>query len=382
MNEVGRRFRTWVTISALAAISSVPWRLAAAEPTELQKVLQRIMAPPQIRAVPGFSARILIAPGQSKLYDPLFMRDQAGVVWINDSGAQKGGRGGQILAIDQNGNISDVVALGRLLPLTGFDVAPASFAPYEGEIFTVSQREVGLKGAQIGYVVHRIDPTTQDSAELFCTLPPAGGLDNSGTPAVGIEGRFGPEGSPFAGKFFAATAENSTVYRVTTDRQCTPFVTLDQQKWGQASGLEFSPDGQYMLVSTLGKGTIVRVRADGVVDAQPLVRTSSPINFFGMAHAPAGFGAYAGELFVTAYARDLQKGVQELHKTDAMPPDGALYRVGAKGELKLVASGFHFPVGVHFVGKRLWVSDINGDFLGQVQRELPDGLLVEIVPSM
>ena len=51
--------------------------------------------------------------------------------------------------------------------------------------------------------------------------------------------------------------------------------------------------------------------------------------------------------------------------------------LGADGRLELVASGFINPWNVRFVGDRLWVSDINGDFI-YGKRELPDGFIVEI----
>jgi hypothetical protein len=53
-----------------------------------------------------------------------------------------------------------------------------------------------------------------------------------------------------------------------------------------------------------------------------------------------------------------------------------VYRV-ADGALQLVASGFMNPAGVRFINDKLWVSDINGDFIAG-KRELPDGFIAEI----
>src|SRR5688500_5963615 len=58
------------------------------EPRELDRVLRRVMAPPQIRTEDGFSARVLLPPGE--MYDPLFMRDHGDTVWISDDGGQIG----------------------------------------------------------------------------------------------------------------------------------------------------------------------------------------------------------------------------------------------------------------------------------------------------
>jgi len=298
--------------------------------SELQRVLDRMLASPEIRTEGGFAARVLIAPGVSKMYDPLFMHDHAGTVWINDDGGQEGDKGSQILAIDRNGQVSDVAALGRLLPAIGFDIAPASFMPYSGQIFTVSQGEIGCvgKGCDKGHIVQRIDPTTQREAETFCTLPPAGGADGKGIPSWGMEGRFGPEGSPFAGKFFAVTATNNTVYQVTSDGRCTPFVSFDAQKWGgKPFGLAFSLDGRHMLVSMLeGGGIIARVRADGTIEIEPLVRLhGKQLSLWGMEYAPAGFGDYGGQLFLAANYAGERK--QTVYQTYAMPAYGEVYRL-------------------------------------------------------
>jgi hypothetical protein len=64
--------------------------------------------------------------------------------------------------------------------------------------------------------------------------------------------------------------------------------------------------------------------------------------------------------------------------TQVVKHDGRLYRVTPTGELILIAAGFANPTGLAFLGNRLVVSDINGDFhVGQ--RELPDGFLVAVV---
>jgi len=211
---------------------------------------------------------------------------------------------------------------------------------------------------------------------VFCTLP-AAGTEMHGIAGWGIEARFGPERSAFAGKFFAVTIMNNTVYQATPDGRCTPFVTFDQQKWGKPSGLTFSLDGQHMLVSTSNErgGALVRVRADGTVETEPLVRAEQ-LYLTGIAYAPGAFGDYAGQLFVAS----IRPGKEKEQMTHAPPAYGQVYRLTPEGELKLVASGFRNPQGVHFVEHRLWVSDVNGDFIAG-GHELPDGFVVEITPA-
>ena len=63
--------------------------------------------------------------------------------------------------------------------------------------------------------------------------------------------------------------------------------------------------------------------------------------------------------------------------TQAIDADGKIYRLTLEGKTELVASGFQNPIGVRFIRNKLWVTDINGDFIAG-KRELPDGFVVEI----
>jgi sugar lactone lactonase YvrE len=203
---------------------------------------------------------------------------------------------------------------------------------------------------------------------------------NKGVSGFGADARFGPEGSPFANRFFGATIYNNTIYQLTADGGCTPFVTFDGKPWGEPAGLAFSADGQRMFVTvtkgnTLGsaepEGAVVSIAADGTVDKKPVVEgLSRPM---GMARAPASFGVYAGQLFIT----DGRKMEIPVPMTQPLTADGKLYRVTTDGKLHLVASGFVNPVGLEFVDNALWVTDINGDFIAG-KRELPDGFIVKI----
>jgi hypothetical protein len=94
----------------------------------------------------------------------------------------------------------------------------------------------------------------------------------------------------------------------------------------------------------------------------------------GMAYAPDGFGSFAGQLFVAA----LRLGQEPTRQTHAAPANGLVFRHAAEGDLELVASGFRSPLAVHFVGDRLWVSDVSADFILAPYRELPDGFVGEI----
>jgi hypothetical protein len=129
--------------------------------------------------------------------------------------------------------------------------------------------------------------------------------------------------------------------------------------------------GTTLVAAGKAEGAILSVAADGTVEAKPVAEGFARPT--GIARAPASFGAYAGQLFVT----DAGKMEIPVPMTQTLAADGKVYRVTADGTLHLVASGFINPTGVEFVNNALWVSDINGDFIAG-KRELPDGFIVKI----
>jgi hypothetical protein len=316
---------------------------APVEAEELRQLTDRLLTPPAIRTEFGFAATVLVPPGH--LYDSLFMAPQGEAVWINNGGGEEKDKGSRLLASDGLGTVSMLAGVGKLVLGTGFDVAPPGFGEFGGQIFTLAQGRVARAGATADHVVQRVDPKQGYAARVFCTLSERG---NNNTSGFGGEARFGPEGSPFAGKFYAANAADNTIYQATFDGKCTPFVTFDEW-FGSPFGLTFAADGKSMLVtvarddlvnSTAKRvGAIVRVLPDGSVADAPVVRgLTSPA---GLALAPAGLVIYAGQIFV-ADRGDTQMPAP---MTQAVAADGKVYRVTPRGELYTVASGLVNPTG-------------------------------------
>jgi hypothetical protein len=374
--------RPWTIVAAVGFLSIVmsqlyrqPFALAIPLGHEARAVIDLLLAPPSIAAEPGFSVKLLVAPGE--LYDPLFMVPRGDTVWMNDDGEESGAHGSRILEFKLNGSFSVLIGANMLLPTTGMDVAPADFGSYGGQIFTIAQPAVQMPGALANHVIQRVDPKTR-TVSAYCTLPLFGKV-GGGIAGFGVAARFGPAGSPYHGIFYAITALNDVIYAVLPDGTCKEFADLSQL--GSPAGLAFTTDNSGMLVTVSpgevtsgaaeGKGMIVRVAPDGKIDPKPVV--TGLTRPFGLAVAPAGFGKFKDQIFVTD-AGDIQIPVPG---TQALKRDGKVYRATPTGELKLVASGFVNPVGARFIGNHLWVTDINGDFIAG-KRELPDGFLVQI----
>ena len=369
-------YLSWIVFSVWV---NLLWLAPAFAAEELKQLLKQLMAVPTIQTTSGFTSKVLVPPGS--FYDPFDLHTHGSTLLVSDDGKEEGEKGGQIFRVDTTGNVSVTVGLGKLLPPIALDVAPSSFGAFAGQIFTVAfARPDAEAGFSVPNVIQRIDPTTGKVSNA-CTLP----QNAAGQPgAGGFFLRFGPESSPFAGTLFITAATNQTLYTMAPDGTCTPFVTIDIQKWGYPTGLTFTPDGRTMLVGTAqpetndpagppkrGAGKILRVSPEGVVADEPYVTgLDQPC---GMLFAPEGFGQYGGQLIVVD-SGDFNSPVP---MTQPVKRDGRLFRVTPAGELTLMASGFANPTGVAFLGDQLVVSDINGDFhVGQ--RELPDGFLVTI----
>jgi hypothetical protein len=344
---------------------------------EAAQVTGRLLAMPHIKAAPGFTADIVVPPGD--LYDPLQMVPHGDVVWVNDDGGESAKGGGRLVAVDQLGIVSVLASPDNMLPDVGMDVATENFGPFGGELFLLTQPSKGDKGLWANHLIQRRNPES-GRLEPFCTLPSAGSAGH-GIAGAGSALWFGPQQSPFGGRIFAVTTQNHMVYQATSDGKCSPFADFGQL--GLPLELTFTPDHLWMLVSVTPtsaagaldakarRGMIMKVSPKGEIDPKPMVWGLSIAG--GMAFAPPSFKWFGGQLFFT----DLGEFETPVPMTQPLKPDGTVMRLSKGGIPKLVASGFINPLHLRFIRNKLWVSDINGDFIGG-KRELPDGFIVKI----
>lgn len=355
-------------------LAGVVSTLAFAADREIDRLMKQLLAQPVPHVPSGFTARILVHPGDI-FYDPLYMLPLGDEVWVMDDGGQKGDRGSQIVVLDRQGKIKRVpVPIGKVFPLAGMAVAPQGFGSYGGQVFTVNQGGVDYPGTAADSHIQRINPRTGE-VTTFCNLPRVKADQPSGWPS---QGAFGPPGSPFAGRLFAATASNRTVYQITPDGKCVPFVTFPDHS---PAFVNFTPDGNTMLVpgfrgaivSRQG-GAVLRVAPDGKVDPEPMLEMPELIGPLVM--APEEFGPYGGQWFfcVRSFSVGRQDGPRPL--AQALAGNGVVYRLTPEGKAEVFATAFRNPIIVAFLDdKTLWVADEGHQFY---QRELPDGAIVEI----
>jgi hypothetical protein len=340
------------------------------------------LAMPQITVSAGYTARVLVPPGT--LYDPLFpVAGEGDDIWLNDDGGEEGEGGGGLYRIQSNGAVSALVPVGKIPPPTGIDRAPQSFAPYTGQVFVLAQAKTGWAGATANHIILRVDPQTWE-AHRFAELPSAG-TRNEGISGAGVDLLFGPDNTAFAGRLFGITVLNNGIYQITPDGHAQPFVVMDTARPRQPVCLTFAKVNgmDRMLVTTAngnfsprrqveGFATVTQITPDGQVLPQFLVEGLQVPS--GIAYAPAGFGSYAGDLFIADIGGATPMPVP---KDKALPRNGRIHRVDKDGKLHTFAQGFAMPLGLRFIRNRMIVCDVNGDYIGGGQ-ELADGFVVEI----
>jgi hypothetical protein len=112
---------------------------------EAQAEINALLATPIIKPEFGFTAKVLIPPGE--LYDPLFMLQRGATVLMNDDGKATDGHGSRILQVTTDGNLSVLIGADKLVPVIGIDLAPKRFGKFAGQLFALAQPTTGMKGA-------------------------------------------------------------------------------------------------------------------------------------------------------------------------------------------------------------------------------------------
>jgi len=382
--------KTFQVMFAVAACATMGFGALA---PSLANAAEAYLTPPALKASPGFTAQILVPPG--KVYDPLFVARRGDEVWFNDDGGkdEKRGTGGRIWSVDKSGQLTVVADTNLFTPITGWDFAPTSWGKDAGKVVGLSIPRIGKEGAYEANIIQTLDPKQKFAATKICTLPLAGNNsstmqrgrpstpagENMGIPSLGADARFGPEGSGFAGKFFALTLYNDAIYQVTADGVCKPFLVLDGKHRSRPNQIAFTLDNKTMLVvvaidaNTANEhGGVIRVTPEGKIE-KTYINAGSNRAAFGISVAPKGFGDYEGHIFLSGAVFEGAPGTPERKRVD-----NAVYRVAPDGTIHPVVSGFYSIYNINFIdSERLFVSDIRGDYIvGGV--EVPDGTVTVI----
>ncbi len=254
---------------------------------------------------------------------------------------------GAVLSAPMGGGKATTVA--KVKNPGGVAIAPAGFGSYAGQIFVLS-----VPDAKAPCEVMRIDKSGAVSS--FAKLPDAGSLGGGkATECRDLE--FAASG-PFAGKLYAVTNGNATIYQIDSGGKAKALATFDKPLAFEITSISFTgaddkkaPNA--MLAGMRPKsevaakvGRIDILGTDGKLKGEYLVGFVSPT---GWGWAPAGFGSYGGQLFIADAGKPAAKngGAQ----------DGSVYRLDNKGVVRPWASGMVDPNCMRFIGKTVVIAD-------------------------
>jgi len=254
---------------------------------------------------------------------------------------------GSVMSAPIGGGAGTVIA--KVAKPAGLAIAPAGFGSYAGQVFVASGSD-----AASPCEVMRIGGA---SATSFAKLPDAGKI-NGGKASECRDLEFGLAGSPFAGKLYAVSNGNATIYQIDPSGTAKAFATFDGTPSFEISSINFTPANDpkapnVMLAGVRPRneiaakvGRIDEFGPDGKEKTDYLVGFVNPT---GWGYAPPGFGSYAGNMFIVDAGKPGAKN-------DAAR-DGNIYRVDNKGVTRGYATGLVDPNCLRITSNSLVIAD-------------------------
>jgi hypothetical protein len=273
---------------------------------------------------------------KTSLTAPYFLDKDGGDVIVSD---QAGG----VYKVTMAGKATVVGARDKLKNPAGVAVAPAGFGSHGGEYFVLNANDA--KGA---CEVDTIDKS--GSVSSFAKLP---------AEAKGCRGiAFGASGTPYAGKLYAATTGNATIYGVDPSGKVLAFGVYNKPVAFELTTISFAssddPKAPNMMLVGMrpNLGGASKVGRIGIVGPDGKLKDDVYLVGFirpsGFAYSPANWGTYDHVFFIV----DTGKFASE---NDNMR-DGSVARL-EKGIARPFASGLMDPTDMKFVGSKMVITD-------------------------
>ncbi|HUO04181.1 MAG TPA: hypothetical protein VMU16_03180 [Candidatus Binataceae bacterium] len=283
-----------------------------------------------------FDIKPLQAPG---LNAPYFVQAMGDNMVVSD-------RAGGVFTVTFDGKVTPLADKSKIKHPGGLAVAPAGFGSYAGQVFVMASEG----GDKTPCAVDRID--SSGAVTKFADLPDSGGAP---TDCRGLE--FGRAGSPFAGKLYAATSGNSTIYSIDPSGKATIFGSYRDPMPFDLTTIGFAPASDpkapnAMLVGMhVRMGIATKVGRIAIIGPDGKMGDVYQIGFIrpsGFAMSPDNFGTYPNEFFIA----DTGKYYAE----NKGQRDGLIARV-EKGAARTWATGLMDPTDLKFIGGKLVICD-------------------------
>ena len=282
-----------------------------------------------------FEIKALKAPG---LVAPYFVQDNHGTMVVSD---QAGG----VYSVTFAGKATPLADKTKIKNPAGVAVGPAGFGSYEGSVFVLAATG-GIKGP---CEVELIDKS--GAVSTFAKIP-----DAAATECSDLE--FGAKGSSFAGKLYAITNGNASIYAIDASGKATAFGSYNKPVSFELTTITFPPSSDSkaagtMLIGMRAKGGFAaKVGRIGMIGADGKLKDDVYLVGFirpaGFAWSPSTFGSYSDELMIADTGKFASENNNER--------DGVVYRV-EKDIARSFASGLMDPTDLKFIGSKAVICD-------------------------
>jgi len=283
-----------------------------------------------------YEATVLKTP----LVAPLYLNEGPGGVVVSDAA-------GGVYAVTLSGKSTELAGKSKMKHPAGVAIAPAGFGT-AGQVYVLSSGDDAAGPCE----VDAIDKS--GSVSTFAKLPDAGG----GKPTDCRDLEFGAKGTPYAGKLYAATSGNSTIYAIDAAGKAAVFGSYDKPNAWDLTTIGFAASNDSKAPNTMLVGMRLKmggasklgrigiVGPDGKLKDDPyLVGFIRPSGF---GTSPPNWGSYGGVFFIADHGKPAsdEGGVS----------DGAIYRV-YKDVPRPYASNLADPTSMKFIGSKMVIAD-------------------------
>jgi len=277
---------------------------------------------------------------KTSLVSPLYLTEASGGMVVSDAA-------GGVYMVTMGGKSTELAGKSRVKHPAGVAIAPGGFGT-AGTVYVLASGDDPAGPCEVDAIDKSGGVTT------FAKLPDAG----SGKAAECRDLEFGAKGTPYAGKLYAATSANSTIYAIDASGKAAVFGSYDKPNaWDLTSiGFTSATDSKAPNVMLIGMrlrmggaaklGRIGVVTPDGKLKDDPyLVGFIRPTGF---ATSPANWGSYGDTFFIVDYGKPSTE--------EGGASDGSIYRV-YKDVPRPYASNLADPTCMKFIGNKMVIAD-------------------------
>ncbi|HTR61261.1 MAG TPA: hypothetical protein VMH37_06125 [Candidatus Binataceae bacterium] len=277
---------------------------------------------------------------KTSLVSPLYLTEASGGMVVSDAA-------GGVYMVTMGGKSTELAGKSRVKHPAGVAIAPGGFGT-AGTVYVLASGDDPAGPCEVDAIDKSGGVTT------FAKLPDAG----SGKAAECRDLEFGAKGTPYAGKLYAATSANSTIYAIDASGKAAVFGSYDKPNaWDLTSiGFTSATDSKAPNVMLIGMrlrmggaaklGRIGVVTPDGKLKDDPyLVGFIRPTGF---GTSPANWGSYGDTFFIVDYGKPSTE--------EGGASDGSIYRV-YKDVPRPYASNLADPTCMKFIGNKMVIAD-------------------------